>query len=286
MPQSTARREEVALRWGTFLRAHVGADRPISVEALLYAFETKKGVEIKRESQIYAYLKCEQSIYAETAFEYGEALRDCGLTWCSGTVALFMAGYPKEFVTAVGTVAEERATDATSLIYGCNALRTAFNAVGAMPQPPLNVVLPNAGNFQALRRAQQRQIIRARRYAKKLLATVKPIPQSRYAALRGVHDVFEIAAQASRHVRTLPAHEIDRAVLLLIENLWTRPHRSHAVRSIAARSFIATPLVQDLTRGLYSDEIERAQRFGQYLETIRIRNQLMETDRCETQNDT
>lgn len=96
----TERDTVIRARWGRFLEPIVGKGR-VSVEALDAAFATRATRKGDGRNAIYAYLRGEATISAEKAYLIGESLRDCGLRWCSGPVALHGAGYLGDFVRVI-----------------------------------------------------------------------------------------------------------------------------------------------------------------------------------------
>jgi len=85
-------------QWQRFLDPLVGRDRPVSVAQLDEALRELTQREGDARNEIYAYLKAAQKVGAKRAFWIGEALRECGIAWSSGVVALAVAGHFKELV--------------------------------------------------------------------------------------------------------------------------------------------------------------------------------------------
>lgn len=97
--------DERKARWARFLTGVVGESRAVSVAAL---DQTLKGTTDRKgdaRGEIYAYLRARQIAYKVRAFGIGEALRECGVAWASGALALFAAGHLSEFVYALADLA-------------------------------------------------------------------------------------------------------------------------------------------------------------------------------------
>jgi hypothetical protein len=77
--------------WQRFLEPLVGRERPVSVARLDSALRDLTGREGDARGEIYAYLRAQQKVGAQRAFFIGEALRECGITWSSGPIALASA---------------------------------------------------------------------------------------------------------------------------------------------------------------------------------------------------
>ena len=101
----TARDVLIQSRWRLFLEPIVGSSRAISVAALDNALKQRYARKGDGRTAIYAYLKGTSTVSAEKAFGIGEALRDCGVGWCSGPIALHGAGYLGEFVRVLARLA-------------------------------------------------------------------------------------------------------------------------------------------------------------------------------------
>jgi hypothetical protein len=83
-------------QWQRFLEPLVGLNRPVSVARLDETIRKLTLREGDARNEIYAYLKAQQRVGAKRAFWIGEALRECGIAWCSGVIGLAMAGHLKE----------------------------------------------------------------------------------------------------------------------------------------------------------------------------------------------
>ncbi len=83
-------------QWQRFLEPLVGLNRPVSVAQLDEAIRNLTLREGDARNEIYAYLKAQQRVGAKRAFWIGEALRECGIAWSSGVVALATASHLKE----------------------------------------------------------------------------------------------------------------------------------------------------------------------------------------------
>jgi hypothetical protein len=102
-------------QWQRFLEPLVGRDRPVSVALLDEAIRQLTSREGDARNEIYAYLKAQQKVGAKRAFWIGEALRECGVAWSSGVIALATAGHLKEltalfaYLSLLGDDVEARA---------------------------------------------------------------------------------------------------------------------------------------------------------------------------------
>jgi hypothetical protein len=85
-------------QWRQFLDPLVGRNRPVSVARLDEALRELTGRDGDARNEIYAYLKAQQKVGAKRAFWIGEALRECGIPWSSGVIALAAAGQLKEMI--------------------------------------------------------------------------------------------------------------------------------------------------------------------------------------------
>ena len=102
--------------WRSFLEPLVGREKPVPVARLDDELRKLTGREGDARGEIYAYLRAKQAVRANRAFWIGEALRECGIGWSSGPLALAAAGRYEEFVallallSAQGDSGERRAT--------------------------------------------------------------------------------------------------------------------------------------------------------------------------------
>ncbi len=85
-------------QWQRYLESLVGRDRPVSVAQLDEAIRNLTQREGDARNEIYAYLRADQKVGAKRAFWIGEALRECGIPWSSGVIALAVASHFKELV--------------------------------------------------------------------------------------------------------------------------------------------------------------------------------------------
>ena len=101
----TTRDGLIQSRWRLFLEPIVGSARAVPVAALDDALKQRYARKGDGRSAIYSYLRGTSTVSAEKAFGIGEALRDCGVAWCSGPIALHGAGYLGEFVRLLARLA-------------------------------------------------------------------------------------------------------------------------------------------------------------------------------------
>jgi hypothetical protein len=96
----------------------VGKDRPVSVARLDEAVQNLTDREGDARGEIYAYLSARQKVGAKRAFWIGEALRECGVAWSSGPIALGVAGHLKELVVLLALLSSlgERAEAGAAII--------------------------------------------------------------------------------------------------------------------------------------------------------------------------
>ncbi|MHB8201945.1 MAG: hypothetical protein ACYDD9_14175 [Acidithiobacillus sp.] len=109
MPKLTEQDRAIRYRWGTFLQPLVG-DGPERVSILKLSAEVDKiaGRCGDNRAELYAYVGGKRTPRAERVFEVGEALRTCGVTWVSGPLALYAAGYVRAWVETTARVSPIR----------------------------------------------------------------------------------------------------------------------------------------------------------------------------------
>jgi hypothetical protein len=105
MPKLTTRDMAVRARWSKFLRPLVG-DGPdrVSIPKLSAEIDKIACRDGDNRAELYEYIRGKRTPRAERVFEAGEALRVCGVTWASGPLALYAAGYLVEWVETTASV--------------------------------------------------------------------------------------------------------------------------------------------------------------------------------------
>jgi hypothetical protein len=106
MPRHTNNADKVVRqRWGSWLQRHVGdGEHQISV-AKLAAEAFPKG---RASWLVYEWIRGSRTVSADKAFAVGRVLRNHGLTWCSGSLALMAAGHIGAFVCSLGDLVQRR----------------------------------------------------------------------------------------------------------------------------------------------------------------------------------
>lgn len=117
MAAITQRDKLIRERWRAFLAPLVGLGRAVSIVNLEAALSKATERSGDNRAEIYAYLRGTQTPRVQRVFQVGEALRECGIDWCSGPLALFAAGYVEAFLDAlVEKVEQDRERDALLLL--------------------------------------------------------------------------------------------------------------------------------------------------------------------------
>jgi hypothetical protein len=112
--------------WQYFLEPLVGLGKPVSVADLDFALQELTQRKGDARNEIYAYLRAEQKVGAKRAFWIGEALRDCGIKWSSGIIALAVASHLEELVAllALLTLRTADKEQCAALLAACCAILT------------------------------------------------------------------------------------------------------------------------------------------------------------------
>jgi len=201
------------------------------------------------------------------AFEAGESLRDCGVWWSSGLVAMYAAGYLGDFYSTLSRVAVSHPLAAAQVLYGSAVIAHGGARMDQMDE----VVLPSGVGAQ-LREVAQNNLAGLKRTHKALQIVPRADTELAVQTLRNVEiavckAVNAIGAQAlqtafQRRDRaagsdsvfmstaslcaTLPAdatafREIERIALTTIHRIWL-PKQHHTVQRVAYSLWQATPV--------------------------------------------
>jgi hypothetical protein len=109
----------------------------VSIQKLSTEIDRIVGRGGDNRAELYAYIRGKQTPRVERVFEAGEALRACGVTWASGPLALYAAGYVRAWVETTARVFPTQTAQEIA------RARSVLNSGGTvfMPKPETAVVL-------------------------------------------------------------------------------------------------------------------------------------------------
>jgi hypothetical protein len=219
---------------------------------------------------IYEYLNGKQRTASpRNVWNIGEALRKCGVAWCSGPAALYAAGHLADFAGVLGMMAAKGdEVTAARLLYGCGAGAGAWiggdellrgepssymrfkrqETMQRRNQRPLLAMEPLLGAFfeEAIQRDVNRGIAIGRDELTKAAQAIDnhtvdvwKLGRPRVSVTRlplGFRHAFTIAAQPS----SVPLSRLREAVIYLVDRFWARESRNPRVQEVAANLRFAT----------------------------------------------
>lgn len=94
----------VRARWAQFLGPLVGDDLAVTSKRLTKVMSAQLARKGDAKWQVDDWLDGDRTVSPALAFEAGEALRACGIAWCSGPLALYAAGYLSEWVETIASI--------------------------------------------------------------------------------------------------------------------------------------------------------------------------------------
>jgi hypothetical protein len=133
----TARDRAIRTHWALFLRELVGEAHPITPTNLAEEISVNTDRDGSASWQVKAWLEGTRTVSPRLAFEAGEALRTSGISWTSGPLALYAAGYLQAWVQTIARVPPIRTS--AEVARSLDALKAGLTI--ALPMPETAAVL-------------------------------------------------------------------------------------------------------------------------------------------------